>query len=85
MYANLDRVVDVPVRGSGKLGSKLELHRKVALLSRQLTGIATDVPLDAEGLEPSPPNFDALNAIYDGMGMGQTLRNQARRISELYA
>ncbi|MEL7448302.1 MAG: 5'-3' exonuclease H3TH domain-containing protein [Pseudomonadota bacterium] len=84
LYANLDRVVDVPVRGSGKLGSKLEIHRKIAMLSRQLTGIATDVPLDADNLEPSAPDFDALNAIYDGMGMGQTLRNQAQRIAELY-
>ncbi|MEM9057114.1 MAG: 5'-3' exonuclease H3TH domain-containing protein, partial [Pseudomonadota bacterium] len=82
LYANLDRVVDVPVRGSGKLGSRLELHRKAAMLSRELTGIATDVPLKAEGLEPAAPDLAALDAIYADLGMGKTLLNQAERIAK---
>lgn len=46
LYADLDRVAEVPVRGAKSLGAKLEAARDAAFLSRDLATCATDAPLD---------------------------------------
>lgn len=85
LYANLDTVHEVNVRGAKTLGVKLETHRDAALLARQLTGIACDAPVDrpATGLKPTKPDLGAINALYDEASIGMALRRQAERVADL--
>ena len=46
LYANLDIVPTLPIRGAKTLPAKLEEHREMAFLSYQLATIKVDVPLD---------------------------------------
>lgn len=86
IYANLDSVHEVQVRGAKTLGAKLETHRDAAMLARRLTGIACDAPLEKPetGLKPAGPNLGAINALFDEAGIGTALRRQAERVSDLY-
>lgn len=83
IYDRLNEVAAVSVRGAGKLGARLAEHKEMAMLSRQLSTIACDVPLasDREALLRRPPDLSALNAIYDEAQFGQALRRQAERIA----
>ena len=85
IYANLDSVHEVNVRGSKTLGAKLEAHREDAMLARRLTGIACDAPYErpATGLRPVAPDLEAINALYDEANIGESLRRQAQRVSAL--
>lgn len=86
IYANLDKVHEVNVRGAKTLGTKLETHKGAAILARKLTGIACDVPMpNAESeLQPSAPRLGEINALFDEAGIGVALRRQAERISDIY-
>ena len=86
IYEHLDEVADVPVRGAAKLGAKLSEHRDSAFLSRRLTRIACDVPMDAdpESVGREAPDVDLLNELYDRAAFGQSVRRQADRIAEHY-
>ena len=44
IYDRLHEVADVSVRGAAKLGARLAEHKEMAMLSRQLSTIACDVP-----------------------------------------
>lgn len=46
IYANLDKVADLPIRGAKKLGEKLLVSKADADLSYVLATIKTDVPLE---------------------------------------
>ncbi|MFD1259216.1 DNA polymerase I [Entomomonas asaccharolytica] len=46
IYANLDKVPSLPIRGAKSLPAKLEEHKDMAYLSYQLATIKTDVELD---------------------------------------
>ena len=85
IYANLDSVHEVTVRGAKTLGAKLKTHKDAAMLARQLTGIACDAPYDrpASGLKPNTPDLGAINALYDEAGIGMALRRQAERVADL--
>lgn len=84
IYANLDRVHEVDVRGAKTLGAKLELHREAAELARRLTGIAVDAPVDDVSLAPARPKLGELNALFDEADFGMALRRQAERIADIY-
>jgi DNA polymerase-1 len=66
IYANLDAVADVPVRGAKKLGDKLAAEKDNAYLSYELATIKLDVELDAsiEELKQAEQDDDALQAIF---------------------
>ena len=85
IYANLDRIHEVPVRGAKTLGAKLDTHRDAAMLARRLTGIACDAPLDdpETNLRRSMPDLGAINALFDEATIGTALRRQAERVSDL--
>ena len=85
IYANLDRIHEVPVRGAKTLGAKLDTHRDAAMLARQLTGIACDAPMDdpETNLRRSMPDLGAINALFDEANIGTALRRQAERVSDL--
>jgi 5'-3' exonuclease len=86
LYANLDKVHEVNVRGSKTLAAKLDTHKDAAYLARRLTGIACDAPMvDIEKLmQPSPPKLGEINALFDEAGIGVALRRQAERVSDIY-
>lgn len=67
IYANLDQVAGLSIRGAKSLGAKLEEHREVAYLSRQLATIKTDVELDmcAATLAMQEPDLIRLRELYE--------------------
>lgn len=87
LYANLESVHEVNVRGARTLGTKLELHKAAAMLARQLTGIACDAPVErpSAGLKPVAPDLGDINALYDEANIGMALRRQAERVADLVA
>lgn len=62
IYANLDKVAQLPIRGAKTLGAKLSENREVAYLSRQLATIKTDVELEvrAQDLQMQQPDYQHL-------------------------
>ncbi len=87
LYANLHLVATLPIRGAATLGARLEAHRAVAYLARELTRIACDMPLAAEParLRRSAPDLALLGEFYDRAGFGPMLRQQAERIARTAA
>jgi len=85
IYASLDTVHEVNVRGAKTLAAKLEAHKEDAMLARRLTGIACDAPYErlATGLKPVAPDLGAINALFDEAAIGMALRRQAQRVSDL--
>ena len=85
IYANLDRVHEINVRGAKTLGEKLVAYKQDAELARKLTGIACDAPFDnpEEALRRSRPKLGEINALYDEADIGTALRRQAERIADL--
>ncbi|UTW06027.1 DNA polymerase I [Pseudomonas benzenivorans] len=66
LYANLDKVPALPIRGAKTLPAKLEEHREMAYLSYELATIKLDVPLNIEidALQPGEPDQAALAELY---------------------
>jgi len=85
VYDNLDSVHEVNVRGAKTLGDKLSTHKDAAMLARKLTGLACDAVFErpASGLRPVAPDLGEINALFDEAGIGQALRRQAARVSDL--
>lgn len=82
LYADLDAVAAMPIRGAATVRRKLEAGRETAFLSRELARIVTDVPLEP-GLENARwqgPDPAAVDAWCDQLGLGQRLR---QRLAEL--
>ena len=87
LYDNLDGVLKLKLRNAGFVCGQLRDHRESAFLARKLTGIACDMPLTVtlSDLRRRPPNMAALDRIYDSVGFGRLLRNQAERIGAYQA
>ena len=83
LYDNLDGVLKLKLRNAGFVCGQLRDHREAVFLARKLTGIACDIPLQVtlHDLRRRPPNLDALHRLYDSVGFGRLLRNQAERIA----
>ncbi len=86
LYAKLDEVAGLNIRGSGKLGAKLAEHQEMAELCRELARIRCDAPMDTSeaSLRRQPPELDELWRLYDEVGFGSSLRRQAERIAEKF-
>ncbi|RCL29706.1 DNA polymerase I [Pseudomonas sp. AFG_SD02_1510_Pfu_092] len=69
LYANLDKVPALAIRGAKTLPAKLQEHRDAAFLSYELATIKVDVPLDIEvdALVCGEPDREALLALYTEM------------------
>ncbi|HVN43064.1 MAG TPA: 5'-3' exonuclease H3TH domain-containing protein [Steroidobacteraceae bacterium] len=82
VFENLDAVPKLKFRGAAFVADMLREHRESAFLSRRLTEIARDMPLEAtlEDLDRGRPDLAALEAFCDAQGFGRMLRQQARRI-----
>ncbi len=66
LYANLDKVPALPIRGAKTLPAKLEEHRDMAYLSYELATIKLDVPLNIQidSLHPGEMDVPALVELY---------------------
>lgn len=66
VYANLDKVPELPIRGAKTLAAKLTEHRDMAYLSYALATIKLDVPLNIaiESLHPGDMDLPELLELY---------------------
>ncbi|BAV78443.1 DNA polymerase I [Pseudomonas chlororaphis subsp. aurantiaca] len=66
LYAQLDIVPSLPIRGAKTLPAKLAEHKEMAFLSYQLATIKVDVPLDIglDDLHLGEPDRDKLLELY---------------------
>jgi 5'-3' exonuclease len=87
LYANLDRVATLKLRGAAGLAAKLLMHKEAAYFARRLTGIVCDMPLTAtpDDLRLRSADADSLERFFDSQGFGNILRQQARRIAAVAA
>ncbi|APU28303.1 DNA polymerase I [Ectopseudomonas alcaliphila JAB1] len=87
LYANLDKVPELPIRGAKGLPAKLEEHREMAYLSYQLATIKTDVPLniEIESLHPGEPDQAALVELYGELEFKNWLDDLLRQNKALAA
>ena len=83
LYANIDRVAALKLRGAAGVAARLLAHKEAAYFARRLTGIVCDMPLEAsvDDLRPRPADAAALERFFDAHGFGSILRRQARRIA----
>jgi 5'-3' exonuclease len=83
VFDNLDGIPSLKFRGASFVAQSLRDHRESAFLSRQLTGIACDMPIDAElgDLERRSPDLAAMDGFCEAQGFGRMLREQAKRIA----
>jgi DNA polymerase I len=83
LYARVDVVRDLPLRGAAKLVDKLTQHRDAAYLAQQLTRICCDMPLPVtrQQLRRRPPDFAAIDAFSAANGFGALLGRQAARLA----
>ncbi|CAI8762619.1 DNA polymerase I [Pseudomonas sp. NPDC087626] len=85
LYAQLDMVPSLPIRGAKTLPAKLEEHREMAFLSYQLATIKVDVPLDV-GLddlhlrEPDRDKLAELYALLEFKSWSDELQRDAKRV-----
>jgi DNA polymerase-1 len=82
LYANIDRVPSLKLRGAAAVAVRLRAHKDTAYLARRLTGIVCDVPLTAtlDDLIPKPQDSAGLESFFNCHGFGSILRRQSRRI-----
>lgn len=84
IYAHLDKVADVPVRGAKSLAAKLETDRDNAFLSRELATIHCAVELeraDIDDLAWRRPDMRVIGPLYDHLQFGNRLRLQAEKLA----
>ncbi|VTS49612.1 DNA polymerase I [Streptococcus dysgalactiae subsp. equisimilis] len=84
LYASLDKVPELPIRGAKGLPAKLEENREQAFLSYQLATIKTDVELDVQldQLYPGEPQREALIALYRELEFKNWLDDLLREAKE---
>jgi DNA polymerase-1 len=87
LYADLDEVARLPLRGAAGLAVKLRAHREAAFLARSLTRIHCDAPLvaDYEALRRRSPALEAVAGFCSRHGFGALLSRQAERIAAAVA
>lgn len=83
LYANLERVPALKLRGAAALAARLLVHKEAAYLARRLTGIVCDLPIAVtlDELKPRALDTASLETFFDQHGFGNILRQQARRIA----
>ncbi|MEO0422646.1 MAG: fructosamine kinase family protein [Pseudomonadota bacterium] len=83
LYANLDRIADLQLRGAARVQRLLSEHKEQAFLARELATIAedADVEADASVLRRRRPDLEGLGKFYDALGIGDVLRKQATSLA----
>jgi 5'-3' exonuclease len=83
VFDNLNEIPLLKFRGAAFVAASLREHRESAFLSRRLTAIACDLPIEVEldALHPKVPDLRAVDRFCDAQGFGRMIREQARRIA----
>lgn len=83
IYANLDRVAALPLRGAKGIAARLAAGRDMALLSRQLATVYCDVPLNAtlQDLRWQKPAARSIARLFNELGFGTALRERVARLA----
>jgi 5'-3' exonuclease len=83
LFARLDAIAQLPLRGAARVQQRLREHRAAAYLARSLTRIVCDVPLSARhsDLERRSPDLSLIREFCSSQGFGTLLHRQAERIS----
>ena len=83
LYQRLDEVAAIEVRGAKTLAQKLIDSKEAAFMSRELSRIECNVPIQSEReqLLRRKPDMDEIARLYDQADFGHTLRRQAERIA----
>lgn len=83
LYARIDVVNDLPLRGAASIAERLLRHREAAYLARQLTGIHCAMPLTTgrHDLRRRAPDCDRFDRFCDAQGFGLLLRRQLLRLN----
>lgn len=86
LYAGLDAVASLKIRGAKSIAAKLTEHRETAYLARKLTRIPEDVGIRFREKEfhRMPPDMERLAMFFEEHGLGRTLREQANRIAATF-
>ena len=84
LYRELARVKDLPMRGAARIGEKLEQHRDAAMLARQLTVIADDMPLRHVVTGREQPKLALLLELLTEAGLGGRLRRKAEALDAAF-
>lgn len=73
LYARLEDVAAVPVRGAGTLAARLEEHREIAFLSRRLATVVRDAPFDGtpQRLAYQGADRERVDRVFDRLGFGR--------------
>ncbi len=81
LYARLDEVAELPVRGAARMRRLLEEHRETVELARRLTGIVCDAPLeiDPRSLRIETADRAALGDWCADAGIGRAVRERLLR------
>lgn len=82
IYANLERVAAMPIRGAKGVAARLASHHDMALLSRQLATVHCDVPLNVslQQLRWEKPVARRIARLFNELGFGTVLREQVARL-----
>lgn len=82
LYARLDEIAWLKIRGARTLAAKLRKNEEAARLARRLTRLARDVPelADVGDLSRRSGDGDSLDALLDGLGFGRPLRERLHRV-----
>ncbi|MBV8743285.1 MAG: hypothetical protein JOZ12_15965 [Sinobacteraceae bacterium] len=85
LFADLERVLTLKLRGARELAQRLRSHQESVFLARRLTRITCDMDLGVgvEGLRRRIPDINALGGLYDHLGFGPFLRRQGERLAQL--
>jgi 5'-3' exonuclease len=81
IYGDLDRVSQLPLRGAARVRRLLGEHREQAFLSRDLTRICCDAPLECEAADLAWRSGDATGDL-ESLALPVQLRSRARRLAE---
>ncbi len=81
LFARLDEIPFLSLRGARALPARLKQHEPEARLARRLTGLACDVSqLGLQAcIQRNAGNADALDALLDDLGFGRPLRERLHR------
>lgn len=83
LFARIDELPFLKIRGAKSLVQRLNVHRDTVHLARQLTGLTCDIDYVVEQPEVQrrAAQPDSLDALMDGLGFGQYLRQRLHRLN----
>ncbi|MFK7887911.1 MAG: 5'-3' exonuclease H3TH domain-containing protein [Gammaproteobacteria bacterium] len=84
VYAHLDDLHELPIRGARTLSKKLSEHRDAAYLAQRLTRIHLEAPVDTDiaASERRPIDHAALATLFDELDFGAFLRTRVAKLSD---